>query len=667
MPFRLALRFYLGLEIQSGLYSVTEGDFLFLGASGAAQMWSVVLLSLFAVGSAGFDVPGVDRPSIGTVVSEFACSDLDGKTRRLADWQDQPILVLAFVRADCPLAELYGDRLARLARDHHAKGVRFVGVACDGLETSDDLRRFASAHSFDFPVILDRQAKLADQVGARRTPEVVVLDQQRRIRYRGRIDDQYAIGSRKPEPMRQDLSEALAELIAGRHVTQPEVDAVGCPINRPTDSILPGATTYSRDIAPIFQRRCVECHRPGQVGPFALQTYRQAASWAGSIASAVDDGRMPPWHANPAHGRFANDSRLTDREKRRIAEWVEAGVPEGNPADLPPSAKFSEGWRISKPDQVVTMPQSYNVPAEGVIDYQYFEVDPGFTEDKWIAASEIQPGNRKVVHHCNVFLKDPTSRGEIDETGELGSYCLDAMTPGSPPMVLPLGSAKRIPAGWHLLFVVHYSPIGTPQSDRTSIGLVFADPAKVQREVATNLVFDPDLRIPPGVADHRVERSRRFDDDVLLLALFPHMHLRGKSFRYDAIFPDGREEILLDVPRYDFRWQNRYELAEPKRLPAGTILRCGAHFDNSSNNPDDPYPTAEVRTGKQSWEEMFNGYHHIVLADEDLMRPVPLLAKARKMVGVLFRFGAILGLIPAWLLWKKIRRVSNQTTQKAPV
>jgi hypothetical protein len=312
------------------------------------------------------------------------------------------------------------------------------------------------------------------------------------------------------------------------------------------------------------------------------------------------------------------------------------------------------------------MERSFEVPAEGVVDYQYFEVDPGFTQDQWISASEIQPGNRKVVHHCNVFLKDPNSRSEVDETGELGSYCLDAMTPGSPPMLLPPGTAKRIPAGWHLLFVVHYSPVGTRQTDRTSIGLVLADRSKIRKEVATNLVFDPELRIPPREPNHRVERSRRFDDDVLLLALFPHMHLRGKSFRYEALYPDGRSEILLDVPRYDFRWQNRYELAEPKRLPAGTTLRCVAYFDNSSANPDNPDPNVEVRTGKQSWEEMFNGYHDIVLADQDLTKPEPSTTRffklAQKSTRRIFPFAGLFCLVPAWFLWKKIRREDATTS-----
>ena len=565
----------------------------------------------------------IGTPPIGSSVADFELLDARGLTHRLEDWKDSRLVVLVFIRSDCPVAELYGASLARMSEEFRPRGVGFIGISPDGSDPEAELDRFSATHGIRFPILRDSEGSLAGRVGVSRTPEVVVLDERRSIRYRGRIDDQYAVGSRRVEARHHDLIEALDELLGGRSVSQPETEAVGCPIARVAKPATPAEVTYSREIAPIFQRRCVECHRPGQAAPFSLTTYRQAAGWAGSIAEAVEDGRMPPWHASPDHGRFSNDARLTDLEKRQIAEWADRGAPEGNPADLPPRVAFPDGWRIAKPDVVISMNREFAVPAEGVVDYQIFEVDPGFTTDRWIAAAEIRPGNRKVVHHCNVFLKAPGSLGEMDTAGELGSYCLAAMTPGSPPMILPQGMAKRIPAGWRLLFVVHYSPIGTAQVDRTSIGLVFADASKVKKEVATNVLVDPDLRIPPHAPNHRVERTRRFDEDVLLLAMFPHMHLRGKSFRYEAIYPDGREEILLDVPRYDFNWQNRYELAEPKRLPAGTTLRCVAHFDNSTGNPANPDPSALVKAGQQSWEEMFNGYYDIVLADQDLTRPEP--------------------------------------------
>jgi hypothetical protein len=331
---------------------------------------------------------------------------------------------------------------------------------------------------------------------------------------------------------------------------------------------------------------------------------------------------MPPWGADPAHGRFGNDPSLSASEKKLLLDWITNGCPEGDPADQPAPVVYPEDWSIGKPDLVVSMPQDFHVPAAGVVEYQSFEVDPGFREDRWVVAAQIRPGNRKVVHHCNVFLQPPGSTG-VYEQGSLGSYCLAAMAQGTPPLTLPGGMAKRIPAGWKLVFVMHYTPVGTEQTDRTSIGLRFAEASTVHKEVATKLMLEPSLAIPPGESHYPVEQTWRFNDDVLLLAFFPHMHLRGKSFRYEVIYPDGSEEILLDVPRFDFGWQFRYVLAEPKRVPAGSLLRCSAVYDNSNANPANPDPSALVRTGTQSWDEMFNGYFDVALADQDLTRPRP--------------------------------------------
>ncbi len=572
-------------------------------------MIALALIVAAVLPSGGPPIAG-GRPPLGSTLTDFGTA---GSGASLDAWADGRIVCVSFSRAGCPVSELYAPTLARIAARFRPSGVAFLGVRSGGGDPAGLDRS-----------IRDDSGAIAARLGAARTPEVVVLDPSRRIRYRGRIDDRYGVGSRREVAGSEDLVAALEDLLAGRAVDRAETEAVGCPIERPD----PGPATvpeagpnYSRDIAPILDRRCVGCHRAGQIGPFPLGSYREAAARAGAIAEAVEDRRMPPWHADPRYGRFANDARLLDPEREAIVRWARSGRPEGDPADLAPPIDRPDGWSIPRPDAVVAMPVPFAVPAEGVVDYQTFEVDPGFAEDRWVRAAEVRPGNRRVVHHCNVFLKAPGSRGDSDAQGDLESACLAETTPGSPPLILPDGMAKRIPAGWRLVFVVHYEPIGTVQEDRTSIGLVFADPATVRKEVATNLLFDPDLRIPPHAAAHRVERARRFDRDVLLLAMFPHMHLRGKSFRYDAIHPDGRIETLLDVPRYDFRWQNRYELARPIRLPAGTTLRCVAHFDNSTGNPDNPDPEATVLAGRQSRDEMFNGYYEIALADQDLTRP----------------------------------------------
>jgi peroxiredoxin len=583
-------------------------------------VWMPLVLSAFA--PCADPLPEPDR--IGRQVEDFSLPDPEGQNHRLSDWKDRKLIVVVFLGVECPLARLYGPRLADLSRAYEARGVAFVGIHANQGESPADLARYAREHRIPFPLLRDVGNRVADHFGARRTPEAFLLDEKRAIRYRGRIDGQYDVGIRGQAEGRRDLAEALEELLAGKAVSQPVTVPVGCLISRPAPPGK-GSVTYTKDVAPILQQRCQECHRPGQIAPFGLTTYKEAAIWAGPMREAVDQGRMPPWHANPKHGRFANDRSLSAAEKKLLLDWIDADCPEGDPADLLPPRRFAEGWNIAEPDLVLSMPEPFTVPAEGVVEYQYFVVDPGFKEDRWVQAAEIRPGNRAVVHHCNVFLQPPGA-SEPMEQGALGSYALAAMAGGTPPLVLPPGMAKRVPAGWRITFVMHYTTIGSEQTDQTSIALKFADPQSVHKEVATKLMYDPDLSIPPHEANYPVSQTWQFNEDVLLLSLFPHMHLRGKSFLYEALYANGEVEVLLDVPRYDFNWQHSYILAKPKRLPAGTRLRCTAVYDNSAGNPANPDPSATVLTGTQSWEEMFNGYFDVVLADQDLTRPIPWYA-----------------------------------------
>jgi hypothetical protein len=523
---------------------------------------------------------------------------------------------------DCPLAKLYAPRLIELARAYERQGVAFVAINPNRQDSVADLARYVRQHAIPFPVLKDLGNAIADRFGAQRSPEAFLLDQRRIVRYQGRIDDQYTVTGQRPKPARRDLAEALDELLAGRPVSVPRTEAAGCPISRVKRASTATSVTYCKDVAPILQRRCLECHRRGQVAPFALTTYREASGWAGAIREVIAEGRMPPWSASPRHGRFANDPSLTAQEKETLFNWIDAGCPEGDARHLPPPRTFPTGWSIPTPDLVFSIPGPFTVPAEGVVEYQYFVVDPGFREDRWVQAAEIMPGNKAVVHHCNIFLQPPgvADPKALPEEGPGGSFCLTMTAPGTPPMVLPEGLAKRVPAGWRIVFVIHYTPIGSVQKDQTRLGLKFADPRSVKKEVATRLMFDLDLTIPPYAAHHEVSQTWEINRPVLLLSLFPHMHLRGKSFRYTAIHADGTEEVLLDVPRYDFNWQHRYVLAEPRPLPAGTRLRCTAVYDNSADNPANPDPSATVRAGTQTWDEMFNGYFDVVLVEQDLQR-----------------------------------------------
>jgi hypothetical protein len=322
---------------------------------------------------------------------------------------------------------------------------------------------------------------------------------------------------------------------------------------------------------------------------------------------------------------------VSEEEKQLIYRWIKNGTPEGDPRDLPPPARFVEGWRIPKPDVVIPMPRPFHVPAEGDVLYQYIVVDPGFKEDKWVKAAEVRPGCRAVVHHILVWAQPPG--GGTDSYGSFAANWLSGTVPGAPPEIYPEGQAKFIPAGSRFLFQIHYTPNGAPQTDQSCIGLVFADPKTIKQEVSTEMAANPDFVIPPHTSNYRVEADHVLKQDSVLLEMMPHTHLRGKTFRFEAWYPDGRREILLDLPHYDFNWQKSYRLAEPKRLPKGVKIHCTATFDNSKDNPANPNPEAPVRWGEQTWEEMMIGYFNIVAADEDLQKhprpPTKLVRKER--------------------------------------
>ncbi|MEX0703714.1 MAG: redoxin domain-containing protein [Planctomycetales bacterium] len=567
---------------------------------------------------------------LGRKIESFTLKDYRGKEHALDDFADKPAVVLAFLGTECPLAKLYAPRLERLAREYGPRGVAFLGVNANRQDSITEVAAHARVHGLTFPVVKDLGNKLADACGAERTPEVFVLGKDRTIVYRGRIDDQYGVGYARHEPTRHDLQLALDQLLAGEKIAVAETEAAGCLIGRVRESDEQGAVTYSNQIARILQKNCVECHRAGEIAPFELTEYEEVAGWAEMILEVVEEGRMPPWHASPEFGHFANARRLTDDEKRLIRDWVAAGAPAGDPADLPAPREFVTGWQLSRaPDVVIAMSEKpYQVPAEGTVRYQYFTVDPGFTEDQWIQAAEVQPGNRAVVHHVLLAVRTPS--GQRDRgPGEF----LTAYVPGLRFGEYPPGMAKRVPAGSKLLFQVHYTPNGSPQEDVSRVGLIFADEKQLTHRVVTTLAVQPRLDIPPGEGNYRTEAtSQAARTDVLLLGMSPHMHLRGKSFRYEAVYPDRRRETLLDVPAYDFNWQTSYRLVEPLSLPAGTRMHCVAHFDNSADNLANPDPAQRVRWGDQTWEEMMIGYFDIAipLAAERPAEKQPKPAEAAK-------------------------------------
>jgi len=380
----------------------------------------------------------------------------------------------------------------------------------------------------------------------------------------------------------------------------------------------PDKVTFTRDVAPILYNRCVECHRAGEVAPMALITYNETRPWAKSIKQKVADRSMPPWLASPENAHFKNERRLSQKEIETIIAWVDAGAPKGSDEDLPAPPRFEQGWAIGKPDAILSLDQEIAVPAEGVIPYKYFTVQTNFAEDKWVQAAEIRPGNPKVVHHVIVYVQEPGANSAQPSEGRGGrGVKLSGYAPGEQPKVFPTGTARLIKKGSKLTFQMHYTPTGEATTDRSYIGLVFSK-SPVHKIALTGTATNARFVIPPGDGNYEVRSSWTAPDDVRILDLMPHMHVRGKDFTYTAVYPDGRSEVVLRVPRYDFNWQLLYQFRDPLFLPKGARLDCVAHFDNSARNKYNPDPSKEVRWGDQTWEEMMIGWFDYVLEKENL-------------------------------------------------
>jgi len=554
----------------------------------------VVLLIAFVESSAHFICLGSDV----TKIESFRATAVDGCN---VEWDSSAsIHVYFFLGTECPVARLYANRIQSLAEKLKPRGVRFIGLSSNSQDSESDLRKFAQELEIQFPLIQDRGQSLARFFRATRTAEVIVVDRSGAIQYRGRVDDQYAPGVKRSAPTTSELTRAIDEILDRKTVTIPTTPPVGCLISFERDEQKDAPVTFTKTIAPILYRHCLECHRDGEIGPFDISEYSEVRGWADMIVEVINQKRMPPWHASPEHGAFKNARHMTTAEIDAIKQWVAAGTPYGNADELPEMPKKVEGWRLAKaPDKVVAMrEQPYIVPANGTVDYQYFVVDPKLTDDCWVSAAQVIPGNAAIVHHAIVFIRPPDDR-DLNGIGWLTAY-----VPGQRATQFPPGYARRVPAGSKLVFQMHYTPNGREQSDLTQIGMNFIDAREVTDEVFTLVGIDQEFEIPPKSANHPVHASVPwFPKDGELIAIMPHMHLRGKAFQLRSK-AGNNESILLDVPRYDFNWQHTYELTQPMPFRDVTALDFTAIFDNSADNPFNPNPDEYVLWGDQTWEEM---------------------------------------------------------------
>ena len=549
-------------------------------------------------------------PSRPARVVNFALLDQQGRFRELYEQADAAAVVLFVQGNGCPISRNAVPALRQLREEFAARGVRFWMLNANPQDPRDAIAREAAEFGIDFPILVDESQLVAQSLGVTRTAEAIVIDPARwQIVYRGPVDDRLSYETQKPAAHRY-LRDALAAQLAGETIPVGRRESNGCLITFPPRA--PAADSeisYAEQVAPLLMQNCRSCHQPQGVAPWAMTDYAAVFGWSAMMREVILTRRMPPWHADPKVQRYANDIALAPEEARLLVGWIDAGAPRGGGADPlvenPPPARVE--WPLGEPDLVLEAPVQ-EILATGVVEYRYEEVAVPLARDVWIRAADVRPTNPRVMHHATAYIRYPEGREPQPTLGPRFTRGLfTGYVPGREPRALPNGSGYFLPAGSSIRFELHYTTIGRPETDTLRIGLYLSrEPLAHDLKIGAAANFD--FAIPPGAAEFEADAVRFVDRDILIYELAPHMHYRGKRMSIEARYPDGSSELLVSVPNYNFNWQRRYVFAEPKTLPAGTRIVAHAAFDNSAGNPANPDPTAWVRFGRQSFEEMLFGY-----------------------------------------------------------
>ena len=532
--------------------------------------------------------------------------------RSLKDFPERKAIVIVFVDSGCPLAKRYFPTLQSLETTYRSKGVQFLAIHTDSTARLVEVAGLGLEHQLEFPIVRDIDGQCVAKLKVERTPEVVILDAEHKVRYQGRIDDQFRTSGSRNTPTRHDLREAIDDVLAGKEVRVPTTTVDGCLITK-QESVNDPSITYSEHIAPIMNRYCVECHRADAVGPFVLTDFAAVKKRAKSIGEVVIDGQMPPWFGAPGHDHFANRRVPSASEREQVTKWVRSGMPEGDRSKLPKAPTFPDmrdGWQISKPD-VILETQEFEIPAQGDVTYQYAVLPSVFFSESWLSEIQILPDNPRVVHHSNMAFASLSKQFDM-------SNFVTGYVPGGEPMELQNKVAYRLPKLSILALQIHFVTTGKPEKCKLRVGLKYAN-GEVRQQLRF-LLFDPHrFQIPAHAPAHRVDAQYTLDCNAVGVGLFTHMHLRGKSMTFRATPPTGEKKTLLMIPNYDFEWQIPYVWEPEKhRFPKGTKIECSATYDNSAFNPFNPAPDKVVRYGDQTRDEMMNGFFFYVDADENL-------------------------------------------------
>ena len=546
--------------------------------------------------------------------------DVEGQHHRIgvAAGKAQPA-VLVFLDTACPVATRYVPTLNKLHVEAQTSGVALYGVLSNpaiGWQASAD---FVDDFGITFPVILDSTGDLALRLGPRVTSEAFVISTAGRVVYRGRIDDRFAaVGKLRTRIASHDLRTVIEAMAGGGQPEPYETEAIGCFHHdwgrTGANGTGLGEITYTRHIAPLLEANCVECHRQGGIAPFSLEGYDNAKRWHRMVTFMTGERLMPPWRAEPGFGAFRDARRLSDHQIALLASWSENGARRGDAGDIMPApVRSSSKWRLGEPDLVLSMPEPFQVPADGDDIYRYFVIPTGFAEDKVVTALEFSPGDAKVVHHANYLMdysgaaraedaKDDEPGFSVFGTGaflDYNAWGIGGWTPGADPYVLDKGLGMWLPKGGDLVLEVHYHLNGKATADRSEVGLYFAR-EPVSRYVDGVVIGTQDLRIPPGAEDYWRRFSMNVPAGMTLTDVTPHMHFLGREFIAIATLPDGSETPLIRIADWDFRWQNTFAYREPVHLPAGSRIDAWVRYDNSADNPQNP--ALEPETVTWGWE-----------------------------------------------------------------
>ncbi len=564
---------------------------------------------------------------VGRMLPDIAFTDVKGKTGKLSDFKTSKGLVIALTTTSCPVSKRYVPTLAKLEKEFAAKGITFLFVNPTETDTLESIKDAIATQGLAGRYVHDKTDAFVKAIGASSTTEVFLVDAARTVVYRGAIDDQYGLAYSRDEARDTYLVDALNSLLAGKVTEIAATTAPGCALEAVDTKSLATTVTYHNQISRIMQNNCVECHRKGGVGPFSLETYEDVKAHAGMIRKQVDRGVMPPWFAVPTKAGevtpWANERSLAEHDKTVLLNWLTSDRPVGDIADAPIPRTFPPEWNIGKPDLIVQIPQPIAVKATGTMPYSNITVETGLKEDKWVQGFEVQPTAREAVHHVLVFVRPPKNAAAdaaFDDDRAERSGFFAAYVPGNSGQMYPTGMAKKLPAGSRLHFQIHYTPTGKATTDQIRVGIIYAK-EEPKHVVQVAGISNPFINIPPGAANHQETAQIKVPFDAHVFQFMPHMHLRGKAAKYEAVYADGTTRTLLDIPRYDFNWQLMYRLAEPVTVPAGTTLKVTMTFDNSPGNPANPDPTKNVRWGQQTYDEMMLGYIAYYTPNDQPIKP----------------------------------------------